>query len=331
MKKIKVNNVMTIILDNNSVITRADLTEKEQLRVFQSEDESEILQIMVPSYSEKLEEIEAANNLIEAAESSQIVTKKNDSYYWEEVSELSLPPSFLERILRAEQEENTELIETYHNFWTLLSLNTDERCRQNLFWFLQKYGMTISKSGFFVAYRNVYYKGTDPDGTPVYTDGYTRTFRIKIGEMVTQDRSKCDSSQDVTCSKGLHAAGAAWLERNYYGDVGLVCLINPADVVSVPKDDNYGKLRCCAYLPIDYAKFDNYGHIIPYDVKDGFECQYVPKIIYEGILGTEQDSPYRINVPDVPTINKDNIYKGLLDIAKRAIMNRVIKADEQEN
>ena len=34
---------------------------------------------------------------------------------------------------------------------------------KNLFWFLEKYGITISKSGLFIAYRNVDVKkeGTD--------------------------------------------------------------------------------------------------------------------------------------------------------------------------
>ena len=90
--------------------------------------------------------------------------------------------------------------------------------------------MTISKSGFFVAYRNV-----DITSEPnVFTDHHSHTFKIRIGEMVTMDRDKCDAVQENVCSSGLHIGGKGWLKKNYYGDTGLACLINPADVVAVP-------------------------------------------------------------------------------------------------
>ena len=83
------------------------------------------------------------------------MTIKGNSVYLLNVSELSLPQDLVDAILEAEIEGDDELIQTYINFWTLVSLNPDSRCRQNMFWFLNRYGMTISKSGLFVAYRNV--------------------------------------------------------------------------------------------------------------------------------------------------------------------------------
>ena len=47
-------------------------------------------------------------------------------------------------------------------------------------------------------------------------------------------RDKCDTVQENTCSTGLHIGGRGWLKKNYYGNTGLACLINPADVVAVP-------------------------------------------------------------------------------------------------
>ena len=52
--------------------------------------------------------------------------------------------------------------------------------------------------------------------------------------MVTMKRDACDSVQENTCSSGLHVAGKGWLKRNYFGNNGLVVLVNPADVVAVP-------------------------------------------------------------------------------------------------
>ena len=111
---------------------------------------------------------------------------------------MSVPKELVLSILNAEDANDALKIETYKNFWTLMSLNPDEQCRQNLYWFLERNGLVISKHGFFVAYRNV-----DPTKEEdVYTDHRTHTFRIKIGEMATMDRSKCDDNQEVTCSRG---------------------------------------------------------------------------------------------------------------------------------
>jgi hypothetical protein len=88
--------------------------------------------------------------------------------------------------------------------------------------------------------------------------------------------------------------------------------------------DNYGKLRTCAYLPIAKAEFDGGGNIIPFKANDGFDCGYVTKVIYEGIMGTEEDSSYSIKIPEIPGINKDTITNKLLDIAMKCITDRQV-------
>jgi hypothetical protein len=88
--------------------------------------------------------------------------------------------------------------------------------------------------------------------------------------------------------------------------------------------DNYGKLRTCAYLPIAKAEFDESEHIIPFKVEDGFDCGYVTKVIYEGLMGTEEDSTYKITIPEIPGIDKDNISDKLLKIAMECITERQI-------
>lgn len=88
--------------------------------------------------------------------------------------------------------------------------------------------------------------------------------------------------------------------------------------------DNYGKLRTCAYLPIEKAEFDNFGDVISFKANDGFDCGYVTKVIYEGLMGTDKDSSYKIEVPEVPGINKENITDKLLDIAMKCITDRQV-------
>ncbi len=319
-KIIKVDNTVIAVLSNGESYQRTGLTDEEFNIVFNAKTDEEVIQVMNPEYGKIVEESIKAKQVINSVQESKVLTMIGDFVYWEEISMLSLPQELVSSILDAESQEDEIRLETYKNFWTLMSLNPDEQCRKNLFWFLERNGLVISRCGFFVAYRNA--DKTEEEG--VFTDAHSHKFRIKIGETVTMSREKCDSSQDVTCSRGLHLGARTWLRVNYYGNTGLTCLCNPADVVAVPHLDYYGKLRTCAYLPIDFAKFDERGDVIPYDAKDGFECDYVPKVIYEGLMGTELDSDYRISIPDIPGINKESIADKLLDIARECITQREV-------
>lgn len=316
-KVIKVDNKVTVFLENGEIIEK-EVTEDEFKKVVEAQTDEEVLKLLCPEYQKSVELHNNALTLVEKIQKSKLLSMRGDVVYWEEVSCLSVPEELVKAIIKAEEEHNELKISTYRNFWTLMSLNPDERCRKNLFWFLQKYGMTISRCGFFVGYRNV-------DKTKeknVFTDHHSHTFKIRIGEMVTMDRNKCDTVQENTCSTGLHIGGRGWLKENYFGDTGLACLINPADVVAVPPYDNYGKLRTCAYLPMDIIHYDETSNVIPLDVEDGFDCSYVTKVIYEGTMGTKEDSTYRINIPEIPGTTVESIQDKLLEIAKECIVCR---------
>lgn len=316
-KVIKVDNKVTVLLENGNFIER-EVTDEEFKKVLEAQSDDEVLRILCPEYLKVVDSRNKALSMVEKLRQSKFLRVKNDTIYWDNVSSLSVPVELAEAIVDAELEHNDLKISTYRNFWTLMSLNPDDRCRKNLFWFLQRYGMTISKCGFFVGYRNVDKTGEEN----VFTDHHSHTFKIRIGEMVTMDRDKCDTVQENTCSSGLHIGGKGWLKKNYYGDTGLACLVNPADVVAVPPLDNYGKLRTCAYLPMEIIHYDENDDVIPLNVEDGFDCSYVTKVIYEGTMGTEEDSTYRINIPEIPGITVESIQDKLLEIAKECIVCR---------
>ena len=321
-KVIRINNKVIVILNNGCKFEKDNITD-EVFEIICNSSDDELMKMFNPHYEKELEEAENVKRVINSVEDSNLLIKKGDSIYFNGVSELSLPKELVEAIITAENNNDELKLEAYKNFWTLMSLNPNEECRKNLFWFLTKYDMTIAKCGFFVGYRNV--DTTEEEG--IYTDHHSHTFKIKIGEMVTMSREKCDCDSSVSCSKGLHIGGKGWLKQNYFGNTGLACLINPADVVAVPKIDDYGKLRTCAYLPIEVIKYDENEDVIPLDVEDGFDCSYVTKVIYEGITGTE-NSPYEIKIPEVNGINKESIQDRLLDIAMKCVVDRVI---EEEN
>lgn len=316
-KVIKVDNKVTVLLENGDFVEK-EVTDEEFKKVLEAQSDDEVLRILCPEYSEVVDSRNKALSMVEKLRQSKLLRIKNDTIYWDNVSSLSVPIELAEAIVDAELEHNDLKISTYRNFWTLMSLNPDEECRKNLYWFLQLHGLKLAKCGFFVAYRNV--DTTEEEG--VYTDHHSHSTRITIGNVVTLDRNKCDCDSSIECSRGLHCASGKWLKRNYFGSVGLACLVNPADVVAVPHNSEYGKLRTCAYLPMEIIHYDENDDVIPLNVEDGFDCSYVTKVIYEGTMGTEEDSTYRINIPEIPGITVESIQDKLLEIAKECIVCR---------
>lgn len=135
----------------------------------------------------------------------------------------------------------------------------------------------------------------------IYTDKHSGKTTIVIGEYVEIPRELCDSDPNVTCSKGLHVAGAGWLSQGYYGEVGLMCLVNPKDVVAVPHEDNYGKMRVCRYFPYSLYERVN-GKIVMPD-----------SIVMDDLVEADLKEIEEIN-PDYSFINK---LKNPLDNLKR--------------
>lgn len=394
MKIIRIKNNVTVILDDGSVMTSSNCTDTmyESLKENEGDDDA-IRSIMVPEFFKKKEIAETKKDLIENLETSNYLIVEGASVYLKGVSELSLPEDLATAILMAEKRGDIELVDSYINFWTLASLNPDSRARTNLFWFLNKYGMTISKSGLFIAYRNVEIKNegseissklakqiskfyvkvkmkwkkspkkylliknkfiqeygvtkindnelvgeyikvygnlqelydslNDDTKSTTYTDSYTGKFTIKIGEPVTMPRTECDSKQENTCSRGLHVAGREWLQDNYFGKQSLIVLVNPADVVAVPPQDSYGKMRTCAYYPVALVERDQQGEIINGNFDDGFEDDFMNMISYQGDINNKETITYTLEIPNIPELNKDKIYNRLNHI-KKELSKKVI-------
>ena len=316
-KVIKVGNKVTVFLNNGDFIEK-EVTDEKFKEIIEAQSDDEVIGILCPEYQKTRDARNKALSMIEKLRQSKLLIVENDTIYWDNVSSLSVPMELAEAIVDAELEHNDLKISTYRNFWTLMSLNPDEECRKNLYWFLQLHGLRVAKCGFFVAYRNV--DTTDKEG--IYTDHHSHSTKIKIGEVVTLDRDKCDCDSRKECSRGLHCASVKWLKKNYFGNVGLACLVNPADVVAVPHNSHYGKLRTCAYLPMEIIHYDENDNVIPLNVEDGFDCSYVTKVIYEGTMGTEEDSTYKIRIPELPGTTTESIQDKLLEIAKNCIVNR---------
>ena len=100
-------------------------------------------------------------------------------------------------------------------------------------------------------------KAADTDNVQLYTDMHTRKMTIQLGVPVDQPRKDCDADPANDCSNGLHVGATSYVERFANSDsTVLVCLVNPMNVVAVPKYD-HSKIRVDEYFPFAVANYVN--------------------------------------------------------------------------
>lgn len=94
---------------------------------------------------------------------------------------------------------------------------------------------------------------------PWYTGGQYGT-EVKLGVPVEMPREKCDPDINVGCSYGLHVGSFDYVSRFGRGmDSILAVLVNPRDIVALPKHDN-SKIRTCRYFPYAVMERDEEGN-----------------------------------------------------------------------
>lgn len=448
-------SLIVVLGSSGAVLTHNNCTDDIYNKIVNAETDDEIRDIIEPKKAEVVKKVvevqRQAEEFEQAIKKSKILTIFHSSIYWKDVCEVSLPRDFAETVLTAEREGNQEYLQALRNFWVLCSLNPDSRARNNLFWFLTRYGFKISKNGLFVAYRNVdikthatvkkvvnkikkvveneepefieeveeeqvelkqnntlntfisseftrvrfklkkaaknFYVGKVKDDkgvesyvsnikkekvgefigmldklyeglmnakpeevvkkvatkpktkskdkvveeveeevveevqtAAVYTDAYTKSMTIMIGQTVSIDRSKCNPDQSQTCSHGLHVAGRKWLGDGYLGKTSLITLINPADVVAVPPEDSYGKMRVCAYFPLAVIERVN-GKLVDPEFEDGFDDDFV-KVIIDGysVNNDDETKNYTLVTPSVYEFDPRTVKRNL-----EAIKNNLSK------
>ena len=173
-----------------------------------------------------------------------------DGYVHVEKGELTwqgvpMPDLFTDRILQMRKEGFN--IDPMLNFLDNMNDNPSDKAIVELFDFMQNKHLPITDDGHFLAYKAV---------SPDFKDIYTGNIDNSVGSEVSIDRSKVDSNRDKHCSAGLHVGAIDYVksyggidldEDNGGGNQIVICKVNPADVVSVPSDARFQKLRCCKY------------------------------------------------------------------------------------
>jgi len=134
------------------------------------------------------------------------------------------------------------------NFFLRKLANPSFRASEELFDFLEHKNLPITEDGYFLAYKAI---------KSNWTDKHTGTIDNSVGRVVSMNRSQVDDDRSQDCSYGLHAGSIEYVvdfANIGNGDIIVIVKIDPADVVSVPTDCNYQKLRTCRYEVVDVFK-----------------------------------------------------------------------------
>jgi hypothetical protein len=124
-------------------------------------------------------------------------------------------------------------------FITRLQLNPSKRAVDELYTFLEHKHLPLTETGTFLAYKAV---------RNDFTDKHTGKFFNGVGEVLSMPRNKVDDDKNVGCSYGFHAGTLRYASEFACGNDRLVLVeIDPADVVSIPTDCEFQKLRTCRY------------------------------------------------------------------------------------
>ena len=161
-------------------------------------------------------------------------------------------------------------VSPWAKFLEKLMDNPSYRSRKCLFEFLDHFNAPLTADGNFIAFKRV---GHD------WMDLHSRTYANTIGAVIKMDRAKVDDDPKHTCSAGLHVCADEYLKGYANGGNSrtLVVEVNPANVVAVPYDYNFSKMRVCEYKVLSEI-----------DVKD------IPEILSEEMYdyNDEEDEGY---------------------------------------
>lgn len=122
------------------------------------------------------------------------------------------------------------------------------------------------------------YKAVRPD----FRDIHSGKFDNSVGSILEMPRNKVDDRDEVTCSHGFHVCSFEYLPHFSHANGHVViCKVNPADVVSIPKDYNNTKMRVCRYEVV--SEFEGY-------------YQNEGNVLANTTVAVDNDSPFTVQV-----------------------------------
>ena len=138
--------------------------------------------------------------------------------------------------------EGATNIDRWFRFIEKLYNNPSYHCRQQAYNFISHTGMPMTENGNLIGY-----KGVADD----YKDKYSGKFDNSVGQVLHMSRTDVDDNPNHGCSSGFHVGSHDYADQ-WAGSDGRLMIVeySPTDIVSVPDESGYGKLRVCRYKVI---------------------------------------------------------------------------------
>lgn len=137
-------------------------------------------------------------------------------------------------------------------FLEKVQTNPNEHSREQLYSWLEHHDFPIDSDGDIIAYKGVKvvddgYRSISQGKAIVDGEEHSGAIPNNVGSVVEMPRSEVHHDPSTGCSRGLHAGSWDYASGFAQGAV-LTVKINPRDVVSVPTDSNWAKVRVCRYV-----------------------------------------------------------------------------------
>lgn len=245
---IATNNNITLSLNKETIVVNKEKSKAifDEIMAKLDKNQEEAITWLTTNFKSIKERIEEKTNGVFSIDNGVIVLKG---------SKVPVPATIVKKL--RELEHANQPILPLIRFWKKLSLNPSENSRRDLFDFMTKNNIPITETGDIVTEKGVNQVKGSYFGHLV--DVHSGTVDNSIGMQVVMDRDKVNADSNQTCSSGLHVAAPDYVRKNWTSDVIVECIVNPKDVVSVPKDYNATKMRVCAYYVAGYSQKHNRG------------------------------------------------------------------------
>lgn len=132
-------------------------------------------------------------------------------------------------------------------------ITTRRHSIEELMRFMQRGDLPVSASGQIIIYKVLRKRGEG------YVDCHSGRVTQRVGSLVRMDEKLVDFNRNQECSNGLHVARREYI-RSFPGDVCVVAVVRPEDVIAVPNYDA-NKMRVCAYHILFELTQASYGRL----------------------------------------------------------------------
>ncbi len=186
--------------------------------------------------------------------------------------------------------------------------NPSYNCREQAYNFLDHDGMPLTETGNIIGY-----KGVRDD----YKDKYSGQFDNSPGQVLEMERSGVDDNPNNGCSSGFHVGSHEYAD-SWAGSDGRLMEVeyNPKDIVSVPNEHGYGKLRVSKYKVIRELKNREILNNGAYELSsDNHLFDFLEERIEEGsiMLAEVQQAYPGTTTADIRKCLADHDYKAELE------------------